>query len=541
MSPSRKSVPSAVVGLDIGSDSIKVAEAKIARDGITITGVGIARIPPGVIENEVIVDPLGLANAIKALLAESGIKTRKCVSSVSGASQVVVRVISVPKMNRDELAETMKWEVERHVPFSPQEVVMDFQPLEKPKADPAATEMEVLLAVAQQQLIDSHVETLFAAGLQPMAIDIEPLAACRSLIELSQNGAMNETVAIVNIGSTRTDLSVFENGLLVFPSPPLGVAGVNLTREISEVLGQTLDQAEITKRELAAVDLDAFGTAPADAGTVSPPSAPVSEPTAFDTAFGPGPSAFDLDEPISSIDQAQEPAPPSDFAAPVGGPAFDLSTGPSFDVGVEPSISGEPEDVSKPSFDLDAQDIAPGTGVPSFDLGGDLVEEQPPTAPTFDLSDDEPAAQPEGEEVVEPSFDLSDAGKEQDHGQQVDVGDADAASVGTAAVSDDDLAAAKVFQAISGVLVDLANELRMSLDYYTTRYGKTPERVFLCGGTAKIPRLDEFLSRELGLPVVVADPIKNVRVTAPGVSEQYLKEISPLLPVCIGLAIRDML
>jgi len=81
----------------------------------------------------------------------------------------------------------------------------------------------------------------------------------------------------------------------------------------------------------------------------------------------------------------------------------------------------------------------------------------------------------------------------------------------------------------------------MSLEYYTTRYGKTPERVFLCGGTAKIPRLDEFLSRELGLPVVVADPISNVRVTAPGVSAQYLKEISPLLPVCIGLAIRDML
>jgi type IV pilus assembly protein PilM len=141
LSPSRKSAPSAVVGLDIGTDSIKVAEAKFAKDGITITGLGIARTPPGAIENEVIVDSKALGDAVKALLGESGIKTKRCVSSVSGASQVVVRVISVPKMKREELAETMKWEVERHVPFSPNEVVMDFQPLDLPGADPDATEM----------------------------------------------------------------------------------------------------------------------------------------------------------------------------------------------------------------------------------------------------------------------------------------------------------------------------------------------------------------------------------------------------------------
>ena len=525
-----------MVGLDIGTDSIKVAEAKIAKDGITITGVGIARTPQGVIENEVIVDPVGLGNAIKALLTESGIKTKKCVSSVSGASQVVVRVISVPKMKRDELAETMKWEVERHVPFSPQEVVMDFEPLERPNADPDATEMEVLLAVAQQQLIDSHVEALLAAGLQPMAIDIEPLAASRSLIELSKNGAMTETVGIVNIGSTRTDLGVYENGLLTFPSPPLGVAGVNFTREISEALGQTLDQAEVTKREFAAVNMDGFGTAQPDAGAAPQTSAPAGEPTAFDTAFGPGASTFDLDEPIGGVEEAEAPAASSGFTTTVDGPVFDapdIAMGPAFDVGAEPAKPAEP------SFDLDARDTAPAAAGPSFDLGGDVgADEQTPAAPTFDLADNEP--EPEADEVVEPSFDLSDAGQEADHGQEAEL----QASVTAQAASlpmDDGSTEAQVFQAISGVLVDLANELRMSLEYYTNRYSKTPERLYLCGGTAKIPKLDEFLSKELGLPVVVADPIKNLPVVAPGVSPQYLNEISPLLPICIGLAIRDMI
>lgn len=504
-----------MVGLDIGTDSIKVAEAKFAKDGLTITGLGIARTPQGVIENEIIIDPKTLGSAIKALLTESSIKTKKCVSSVSGSSQVVVRVISVPKMKREELAETMKWEVERHVPFSPKEVVMDFQPIEKSGDDPDATEMDVLLAVARQQLIEGHVEALFAAGLQPIAIDIEPLATSRSLVELSQNGAMGETVAVVNIGSNRTDLGIFENGILTFPSPPLGVAGVNFTREIAEALGQTLEQAEVTKREFAAVDLDGFQTAQVDNSFLQP-AAPsgeptISEPTAFDTSFGPGvggASAFDLDEPAAA------PAPMGGFQNTVDGPVFDDSA-----IG--------------PSFDLGGSEPSPSPG-PSFDLGGE--PEVSSASPTFDLADDEPEAQ--SEELAEPSFDLSDAGSEADHGA---VAAAPPAPAAAPVAADDGSTEALVFQAISGVLVDLANELRMSLDYYSNRYSKTPERIYLCGGTAKMPKLDEFLSRELGLPVIVADPIKNLPMQVPAASPQYLNEVSPLLSVCVGLAIRDMI
>lgn len=563
-----------MVGLDIGTDSIKVAEAKVAKDGITITGLGIARTPAGVVENELIVDPKALGTAIKALLSESGIKTKKCVSCVSGASQVVVRVISVPKMKREELAETMKWEVERHVPFSPKEVVMDFQPLDKLGDDPNATEMEVLLAVAQQQLIDSHVEALFAAGLKPMAIDIEPLAASRSLIDISQNGAASETVAVVNIGSTRTELGVFEDGILTFPSPPIGIAGINFTREIAEALGQTLEQAEVTKREFAAVNLDAFAAPQVDDPVDVQPDPKIPDATVFDTSIGPDDadsifapgggigSTFDLDDPASP-GLAAEAASPNDFVNTADGPVFDTSNGiggPAFDLG-EPAASGGPAfdlggtdepAASGPAFDLGGDtDVS---GAPAFDLGGDpsVSAASPsdlggepsapaaPAGPMFDLDDDEPE---QAEESSEPNFDLSDAGAEADHGQAVDPTVAIPAPTASAVTIgfEDGSTEAQVFQAISGVLVDLANELRTSIDYYINRYGKSPERVYLCGGTAKIPNLDIYLARELGMPVVVADPIKNLPVKVTGASEQYLNEVSPLLSVCMGLAIRDMI
>lgn len=579
MSPSRKSV-SAVVGLDIGADSIKVAEAKVAKDGITITNLGIAKTPEGVIDNEMVVDPTALGKAVKSLLAESGIKTKKCVSSVSGQSNVVVRVIEVPKMKPDELAETMRWEIERHVPFAIQEVEYDFHALDKPGADPDAPEMEVLLAVARQDLVNGHVQALFAAGLQPMAIDIEPLAASRALIETSSNGARSEIVAIVNIGSRSTDVGIFESGLLTFPSPPIAIAGDNLTQEIAAALGQTLDQAEIMKKEYAVADLALIESMTQQPEPVQQPEPePEPEPTQFNTVFSqspaepaapaadeapgsPGYGAFTetVDGPVFDIggDQPAGGAP--------SGPAFDLgepaaSSGPAFDLGDTSSAapsdgpasdSGEPgaSAPSGPAFDL-GEPAAASTG-PAFDLGGAGAAEPEPAAdsgPVFDLGGEETPA-----EASAPDFDLDDVSPAQSEpqapGVAFDLGDlsaqptqagADAQSAASLPAGDMGSTQDQVSQAVANVLIELATDIRRSLEYFATMHSKTPTRVFLCGGTAKMPKLGEFLSRELGIPVEVADPLKNLRVNCPSASPQYLNEISPLFSVSIGLAIRDMI
>ena len=572
MAPSIKNAPSAMLGLDIGTNSIKVAEAKMTKDGVTITGLGVARTPEGVIENEVIVDPQTLGKAIKALLNECSIKTKKCVSSVAGQSRVVLRVIEVPKMTDEELAETMKWEIERYVPFAPNEVVKDFHTLDTPGSDPDAQQMEVLLAVAQQELIDTHVKALTAAGLQPVAIDVEPLAAGRALIDSGPDEVKQQGVAIVGIGATNSDLTFFENGVLTYPSPPFGIAGVNFTREISEALGQTIEQAEMTKKEYAVVNLDAF-----DQTQQAFEPEPASEPTSFDTVVRPdfgsagepeptptpahtvgftntvdGP-VFDVPDGLSgpSFDLAapSEPAAAEPTGLNIGGepepapagPAFEIGGepapgGPAFDIGGEPApggpafdIGGEPASMG-PAFDLSHADA--GGDSNAFVIGGD-VPEAASHGPMFDLDDEEPA--PKAEEPASPDFDLSDAKAGADMGEPVSV--SAPVPVHPAADTTGD----SVFRAIASVLTDLASELRRAMEHYSTKHGKVPDMVLLCGGTAKMPKLDEFLSRELGVHVQVADPVKNLKINVPAMSEPYLQELSPLLTVSIGLAIRDML
>lgn len=544
MSPSRNIKPAAVVGVDIGSNTIKVAEAKFGKDGITITALGSAQLPAGLIENEVILDPKALGQALKALLAESGIKTKRTVSSVSGQSRVVVRVIEVPKMSSKELAETMKWEVERHVPFPPNEVIMDYKPLDLLGNDPNAQNMEILLAVAQDDLINKHVEALQTAGLKPVAIDIEPLAASRTLIEATSYGQQTGVIAIVNIGANNTELSVFDEGVLVFPSPPLGIAGSMLTHEISEAMGLTLEDAENTKREYAAIDLNGFGIG-GGSGTAAPDG-----PTAFGTSFSP------TDAGTFDSSQAQQPAA-GGFASTIDGPVFDQDDPLGFHnmggTAPEQTPEGTPaaEATEMPAFDLGTPQFAG----PSFDFATDTPAEPEvmetasvsvPEGPSFDLEDDSPEPTIDSKPVA-PAFDLSDVHEGVNPGDQVDYVDPDLTMPGyedsprydpTRALNETEQ---KVFNAISGPLMDLATELRRSLEYYSSKYQKVPHKVYLCGGSARIPNLDKFLSNELGVPVAVADPVRKLRVKAPMVSPPALRDMSPSMSVCIGLAIRDML
>jgi type IV pilus assembly protein PilM len=241
----------AVLGLDIGTSRIKFVEARGGRSGPVVTNVGMGMTPRDTIANGVIVDPDTLGAAVRQLLAEYGVRTRSVVSSVASQSSLVVRPIEVPRMTRSELTETMQWEVDRHIPFAASEVVMSFEPLIPPEELPEeAQNMEVLLAVAQEDMVDAHVQTLFNAGLDPAALDVEPLSASRSLIDIvGEQGAYDRTYALLNIGANTTDLSIFRPGGLLSFTRPIPIAGDTVTNAVAEALGYEFHEAERAKIE----------------------------------------------------------------------------------------------------------------------------------------------------------------------------------------------------------------------------------------------------------------------------------------------------
>ena len=493
--PVLKGSGSPVVGLDIGSNYIKVVEARLGKDRAVVTALGVMPTPSDTVDNNVILDPVGLGAAIRKLLDQSGVKTRKVVSTIASQSSLVVRIIPVPKMTRSELEETMKWEVERHVPFQPGEIIRDFQPLTRPEDVPEGGQMEVLLAVAQDGFVNQHVAALRAAGLEPVAIDIQPLALSRALLDLANSSSSDGEVAVVNLGANVSEIDIYRGGILAF-TRALPLAGNTFTRAISDLMGAPLDVAERLKKEYAHVPEGAQIASEADFGANFDFGAPADDQTVH---FG---------APEPALGGAAKPAAPAlpgdmpDFAAggfgaaPPGG-FRDTTEGPVFDLGLSPDE--EPEAKPRHVFDLSDAGAAPASPANPF-ADTQFANPFDPTGATHPVP-------------VQPVY----------------GGGEDAAL------------SQQIADAITPVLGELVTELRRSLDYYRSRgQGPGAQRIILCGGTAALPGLGPFLSAQLGLPVELANPLANVQLAAK-VEPGYAAEVAPVFPVSLGLAVREML
>ena len=497
------------VGLDIGSNQIKVAELRKAGTGVEVIALGVGPTPPEAFENSLIVDAQLLGQAVKNLLKQSGIRTTDCVSSVGGQSAVVVRVIDLPQMSPAELAETMKYEVERQVPFAANEVIMDYQTIDRPEGYAEGQNMDVLLAVAQQDMVDRHVEMLFAAGLKPKAIDVEPLAAGRTLLDLGPQLAqqIGHTVAIVNIGASNTDVGIFRDKLLTFPRTlPLG--GDALTRAIADALQVDNATAEQYKCDVGEVILgqanpDALFSNAKEAGfggfydfgapggeSVPPPEA---APSPF---FQPGGVMFG-----GNVEPANAPAPvlePSN--SPSGRMPFDFATPGAEEQPVASPTFGQPE--------FYTPEPAP------FEAPGQPAQSYQPAPEPFAVPTTQPAP---GSDLPVP---FSDAPTDP-YRDQLRI---------------------NVFNAMAPILAEISQEMRRSLDYYRGRSQDAQiHEILLVGGTARLKNIAPFLEQELGIPTRVADPLQNVQVTSRNYTREHLEEVASLFPISIGLGARELI
>jgi type IV pilus assembly protein PilM len=98
----------------------------------------------------------------------------------------------------------------------------------------------------------------------------------------------------------------------------------------------------------------------------------------------------------------------------------------------------------------------------------------------------------------------------------------------------------EVSEVIKTVVEDLASELRRSFDYYKAQSReKVIHKIFLAGGTAYLQNIDVFLANELGIEVILSEPLDYLEI---GVNdEEELRDHALELSAAIGLAIRDVM
>ncbi len=235
-----------IMGLDIGSYSIKV----ICLTADSLINVGISEISSESLSglSAEAKDNL-VINTVKRIMLENRISAKNTISSVAGDG-VIVRYITLPKMTEKELSATIKFEAEPHVSFDIDQVILDYQILGE-KVEEELKKMDVILVAAKKDTINKHLSVLQAAGLNPLAIDVDAFALEGSY-EFSHPEDKTGSVALVNIGATFTNVNILENGISRFTRDIL-IAGNNFTKVIQRDLRVDYKKAEALKREKGAV------------------------------------------------------------------------------------------------------------------------------------------------------------------------------------------------------------------------------------------------------------------------------------------------
>ena len=233
-----------LIGLDIGTNSLKIAQLKKGSKGYTMVKGGLKPLPQGAISEDKIFDRQTIIEAIKQLVQEQKIITKDVATSVSGRS-VIVKRIKLPQMDEEELMESIFYEAEQYIPFDINDVNLDFQIMNNAKQKEEG-QMDVLLVAVKKERIQDIVSIITEAGLIPSVVDID-VFALENQYELNYPKEMNQYIVLLDIGADTMNMNILWEGQTIF-TRDASLGGNNYSKILQNKLG--LDFAQIERFKL---------------------------------------------------------------------------------------------------------------------------------------------------------------------------------------------------------------------------------------------------------------------------------------------------
>ena len=230
-----------VLGIDVGSHTIKLTEFSGSGSSRTLRTVGRALVPPDVIVDGSIKDHETVGNILQNLISSCQPKIKRVATSISGYS-VIVKRIHVPYANEKEIEENLLIEAEKYVPFEIDDVYIDFSMLKKEEEETEGTDL--FLVAAKKEIVDAYASLLETIGLTPAVIDVDAFTLVNAF-EMAF-GDVSEPAVLIDIGASKTNLNIIRNGMPVF-ARDMAIGGEQLTEAIQEATGLNREDAEAAK------------------------------------------------------------------------------------------------------------------------------------------------------------------------------------------------------------------------------------------------------------------------------------------------------
>jgi len=245
-----------LVGLDIGSHSIKLVEINDGKRGKELKSFGIIGLPKDTIVEGTVREMEIVASAIKNLFKNLNIKNKNICTSISGFS-VIVKKITINKKDESELEAGIQEEAEQYIPFDISDVNLDYEILYEAGGDSETPEgenreqekeddglMDVMLVAAKKDIIEDYVSLIHLAGLNPAIMDVDAFSL-QNTFEIT-SGEETDCYAIVSIGAEELGINAVKNGVSVFTRDS-SFGGAQITEAIMSKLNLSYEDAEQLK------------------------------------------------------------------------------------------------------------------------------------------------------------------------------------------------------------------------------------------------------------------------------------------------------
>ncbi len=242
---------SSVLGIDIGSSSVKVIQIKKKRGHAVLETYGELALGPYAnmeIGRAVALPPDRLIEAIKDILKEA--KTTTLVSGIAlPFSSSLIAFITIPPVGDKQVADVVALEARKYIPVPLNEVLLDYSII--PREDSFVTDdstktekqgRDVLVVAIHNEYINTYQSIMVGTKLNPLFYEIELFSSIRSALDQGMSTSM-----VIDMGARSTKLYIVERGILR-ASHIINKGSQDITLTLSKALSISISEAENMKR-----------------------------------------------------------------------------------------------------------------------------------------------------------------------------------------------------------------------------------------------------------------------------------------------------
>ncbi len=245
-----------IVGLDIGSYAIKAVELnqkkKDKNKVYEVKKIGYQLLPNDAIVEGTIIDTRAVIEGLKLVFNKNKISNKNVVISISGNS-VIIKKISLPQMEQQELDESIIWEAKHNIPYPYEETNVDYTVL-NPQPGSGNTNLDILLVAAKKDKITNYTNVVSQANKNLKAIEVDVFALQNSMEINYPETLKDNTVVIINLGANTTNVVIIEKKIpQLFRD--LSVGGLFFTENMRKELNISFENAEKALRGIPVEDI----------------------------------------------------------------------------------------------------------------------------------------------------------------------------------------------------------------------------------------------------------------------------------------------